>query len=125
MTHHKKRPLATRRLNLLSGVGALSLIAVIPLYYSQIISWYAAIYWVSLSSITFILYALDKQAAKKQRWRIKETTLHMLALFGGWPGALLAQQLFRHKSAKGRFKLILWLTIISNIGLCYLLLSAK
>lgn len=52
------------------------------------------------SGITFIAYALDKRAAKKQSWRIQESRLHLLALLDGWPGALLAQQVLRHKSAK-------------------------
>ena len=53
-----------------------------------------------LSLIAFIAYAIDKSAARRGAWRIKEGTLHILGLMGGWPGALLAQQTLRHKSKK-------------------------
>jgi len=53
-----------------------------------------------LSLVTFIVYAIDKSAARKGSWRIKESTLHILAFTGGWPGALLAQKTLRHKSVK-------------------------
>ncbi|EGQ7696847.1 DUF1294 domain-containing protein [Vibrio vulnificus] len=54
--------------------------------------------------------------AKDGRWRTPESTLHLLSLLGGWPGALLAQFLLRHKSKKQPFKFILWLTITLNIA---------
>jgi uncharacterized membrane protein YsdA (DUF1294 family) len=52
------------------------------------------------SLIAFVAYALDKAAARAGRWRTQESTLHLLALIGGWPGALLAQRQFRHKTAR-------------------------
>ncbi|MGL6122255.1 MAG: DUF1294 domain-containing protein, partial [Shewanella sp.] len=54
--------------------------------------------YLTLSLLTFIAYAIDKSAAKRNKWRTKESTLHLLALMGGWPGALFAQNLLRHKS---------------------------
>ncbi len=66
------------------------------------------------SLLTFMFYAIDKSAAKKGRWRIKETTLHWLSLFGGWPGALLAQKILRHKNRKRSFQLVFWLTVLLN-----------
>ncbi|WP_318440087.1 cold shock and DUF1294 domain-containing protein [Photobacterium leiognathi] len=67
-----------------------------------------------LSVVTFAVYAHDKRAAQAEKWRTKEATLHLLALIGGWPGALWAQKILRHKSQKQPFKAILWLTIIVN-----------
>ena len=67
------------------------------------------------SVVTFIVYRIDKAAAKKGRWRIPEATLHLLALIGGWPGALTAQQLLRHKTRKQPFLFIFWITVILNI----------
>lgn len=67
-----------------------------------------------LSLLTFVLYAVDKQAARRGRWRIRESTLHLLALCGGWPGALLAQRWIRHKSRKAAFQLRFWLTVLLN-----------
>ena len=57
--------------------------------------WVAGVY-AGLSCITFLAYAMDKSAAAKGAWRTPEKTLHVLALAGGWPGALLAQQFLRH-----------------------------
>jgi len=68
-----------------------------------------------LSLITYIAYTLDKSAAQSGQWRIQEGTLHLLALAGGWPGALLAQNNLRHKSSKEEFRVIFWLTVIINI----------
>jgi uncharacterized membrane protein YsdA (DUF1294 family) len=68
------------------------------------------------SVITFLVYAQDKSAAKHGRWRTKESTLHGLALTGGWPGALLAQKVLRHKSSKAAFQRVFWLTVVVNVG---------
>jgi len=72
--------------------------------------------YILASLITFITYAIDKSAAKKGNWRTPESTLHMLSLLGGWPGAILAQQKLRHKSQKQPFRAIFWLTVITNCG---------
>lgn len=68
------------------------------------------------SVFTFIAYAIDKSAATQGNRRTPESTLHLLALAGGWPGALLAQQLLRHKSAKAEFRLTFWATVVLNIA---------
>jgi uncharacterized membrane protein YsdA (DUF1294 family)/cold shock CspA family protein len=69
------------------------------------------------SLLTFIIYAKDKSAARKGRWRTKENKLHVLALLGGWPGALIAQQTLRHKSQKTEFRMVFWLTVVLNCGI--------
>lgn len=66
------------------------------------------------SLLAFITYAFDKKAARDGRWRTQESTLHLLALVGGWPGALLAQYRLRHKSAKASFLLVFWTTVSLN-----------
>ena len=77
------------------------------------------------SLIAFITYALDKAAARAGRWRTQESTLHLLALIGGWPGALLAQRQFRHKTAKTSFLVIFWATVLLNCGALGWLLTAN
>jgi len=67
-----------------------------------------------ISLLTFLVYAKDKSAAKKGAWRTPETTLHLFSLFGGWPGALVAQQTLRHKSKKQSFRFVFWLTVLLN-----------
>lgn len=66
------------------------------------------------SVIAFAMYADDKSAAVKGRWRTSESTLHTIALVGGWPGALVARQVFRHKTSKQPFRSIFWFTVIAN-----------
>ena len=70
----------------------------------------------AMSMATFITYALDKRAATRGEWRVPEATLHGLALACGWPGALLAQRLLRHKSVKPSFRRIYWLTVAVNVA---------
>jgi len=69
-------------------------------------------FYICLNLITIIVYYLDKRAAIQKRRRVSEATLHLLALVGGWPGAILAQQLFRHKTQKRSFKMVFWLTVL-------------
>jgi uncharacterized membrane protein YsdA (DUF1294 family)/cold shock CspA family protein len=68
----------------------------------------------AVSLLTFIAYALDKSAAQSGQWRTKESTLHYLAILGGWPGAYLAQKYLRHKSKKKSFLTIFWVTVVFN-----------
>ena len=76
---------------------------------------YTASYIAVLSLFTFFMYWKDKRAAIKDKDRTPEKTLHLLSLLGGWPGALLAQKKFRHKTKKIRFKIVFWLTVLLNI----------
>lgn len=69
-----------------------------------------------LSFVAFICYGIDKRNAIKGRWRVSEKTLHLWAVIGGWPGALVAQKIFRHKTQKRSFIMMLWLGIIANIS---------
>jgi len=75
-----------------------------------------SILYFALSLAAFLAYALDKSAAETGRWRIQENTLHILGLAGGWPGAVFAQQLLRHKSSKREFQMTFWLTVMLNGG---------
>ncbi|WP_374328783.1 DUF1294 domain-containing protein [Azonexus sp.] len=68
------------------------------------------------SLVAFFAYAFDKSAALRNQWRTKEDTLHLFALLGGWPGALAAQRLLRHKSAKASFQATFWVTVVLNCG---------
>lgn len=69
-----------------------------------------------VSVLTFAMYAYDKSAARRSAQRIPENTLHMLALLGGWPGALFAQQRLRHKSIKRSFQVVFWITLLINVS---------
>lgn len=75
----------------------------------------AALY-AGASLVTFLAYAADKSAARRGTRRTPETTLHGLALACGWPGALVAQQLLRHKSTKAAFRPVFWGTVVLNVA---------
>lgn len=77
------------------------------------------------SIVTFIAYDIDKSAAQNNRWRIKESTLHLFGLAGGWPGALLAQKTLRHKSKKQEFQTVFWVTVLVNCFILGWLLTTK
>lgn len=83
------------------------------------------VFYILFSFITFIMYAVDKSAARKGNWRTKETSLHLLSLAGGWPGALLAQKLVRHKTRKQPFVTIFWITTLVNAGIFVWLLTPE
>ena len=70
--------------------------------------------YIAGSVITFLAYARDKSAARNNRWRTPESTLHLLSLIGGWPGALVAQRVLRHKSSKQPFRTVFWGTVLLN-----------
>lgn len=63
------------------------------------------------SAAAFGLYWYDKRQAKTGQWRTPENVLHGVELLGGWPGALLAQQVFRHKTRKVSFQVVFWLIV--------------
>ncbi|WP_455383781.1 DUF1294 domain-containing protein [Acidihalobacter prosperus] len=90
----------------LAGVGAAVWTAALP----QLVLFV----YLGASLATFVAYALDKSAARRGAWRTAESTLHLLSLAGGWPGALIAQSSLRHKSRKQPFRSVFWLTVVVN-----------
>jgi len=76
------------------------------------------------SIVLFALYARDKRAARSGGRRIPEGALHLLAMVGGWPGALLAQTTLRHKTRKQPFRAVFVMTVLLNCVLLALLAAA-
>ncbi len=68
------------------------------------------------SLVSFVLYGFDKQRARTDGQRVPEKRLHVLALLGGWPGATLGQQFFRHKTVKTRFRIVFWGTVACHLA---------
>lgn len=73
---------------------------------------WAALAYPLVSLFSFCQYWMDKQSAQKGRWRTPENSLHIAELAGGWPGALVAQQVFRHKTRKVSFQLVFWIIVV-------------
>lgn len=67
-----------------------------------------------MSAVTFCAYALDKARARRGGWRIAEKTLHGLELLGGWPGALVAQRVVKHKRRKASYMLVFGLIVLAH-----------
>lgn len=118
-----RRPTSASHLNpVLLWLGAVALCAVVLAAVASAIPRAVAAVYLATSAATVLAYAFDKSAAQRGRWRTKETTLHALSLAGGWPGALVAQQLFRHKTRKENFRAAFWMTVVANLcGLFWLL----
>jgi uncharacterized membrane protein YsdA (DUF1294 family)/cold shock CspA family protein len=84
--------------------------------------------YVIASTVAFFVYAHDKAAASNDCWRTQESTLHFVGLIGGWPGALAAQEITRHKSKKRSFQVVFWGTVMLNcaaLGWLFLDAGAK
>lgn len=75
----------------------------------------ALAYW-GVSFVSYLVYWRDKDAAGAKEGRVPESTLHLLDLLGGWPGALIAQQQFRHKTVKASFQATFWVTVFLNVA---------
>ena len=61
-------------------------------------------YLAAINVITFLIYGIDKWKAKKQKWRISESTLLILAVIGGSMGAWIGMKTWHHKSLHKKFK---------------------
>jgi uncharacterized membrane protein YsdA (DUF1294 family)/cold shock CspA family protein len=83
------------------------------------------ILYIVVSILTFGIYAGDKTAAQKGKWRTSENTLHLFSLVGGWPGAVIAQSQLRHKSKKLSFRIVFWFTVVINCGILGWLLTPE
>lgn len=68
----------------------------------------------ALSGASFVACDLDKHRAARGGARFAEASLLTLDLLGGWPGGLLAQRLWRHKTAKASYQLAFWLIVAAH-----------
>ncbi len=64
---------------------------------------YIAVYLAVINLAGFLSMALDKQKARRNKWRIPEATLFLFAIFGGSAGCLLGMRIFHHKTQIPKF----------------------
>ena len=69
-----------------------------------------------INMLTLVMYGADKMAARKGMRRVPEATLLVFGVTGGWPGAIVGQQLFRHKTQKQPFKTYFIISVIVSIS---------
>ena len=114
------------KLLLLVGLSVLPLCGSVQLLLAHGFIWLLGAY-PAVSLVSFFQYWSDKNSAQKGRWRTPENTLQITALLGGWPGALVAQQVFRHKTRKLSFQLPFWLIVLAHqvFWLDWLLLKGR
>ena len=74
---------------------------------------------VAINTIGFMLYSYDKLAGKRSWSRVPELILHLLVLLGATPMAIVAQQLFWHKTTKRRFQVVFWLIALFQVIVIY------
>ncbi|EAW1721533.1 DUF1294 domain-containing protein [Salmonella enterica subsp. indica] len=78
--------------------------------------------WFLLANVlTLVIYGMDKMAARKTWRRVPESTLLVFGVVGGWPGAIVGQQLFRHKTQKQPFKTYFIVSVIVSISVTVVL----
>lgn len=107
-----------------AAMGAVALLAIVGAGAAGKHSVVVAAVYVALGLVSYLMYFFDKMAAERSAQRTPENTLHLFDLLGGWPGALIAQQQFRHKTIKQPFQAIFWVTVVVNlVGAWWLLHS--
>lgn len=97
-----------------TAVAGFAAIVALEVMFWGMPAWVVAIYG-GVSIVSFAFYWQDKNAAIAGTWRVPETQLHLLGLVGGWPGGVIAQIHFRHKTKKEKFARDFWYTVLLNV----------
>jgi len=100
---------------------------IVSVVYSHSIQWlplWFMVFFIACNIISFIFYGIDKLAAIKYWQRTPEKHFYVLALLGGWPGSILGQIVFNHKTSKISFRRWFYIMSSANVVLMtYYLLS--
>ncbi|WP_165233576.1 DUF1294 domain-containing protein [Aquisphaera insulae] len=104
------------------AIPAFLVLYLVAVFLWQVPHWVAGVYLVA-SVLAFVIYGLDKAAARANTRRVPESTLLAIGLLGGWPGARIAQQVFRHKTSKTSFQVAFWITVVLNVAAFLVLFS--
>ena len=80
-------------------------------------------YLLIINALGFLLMLVDKWKAKKNRWRVRESTLLLIAALGGSVGSLLGMYLFRHKTLHLKFTLGILLILAAQCFVVVLVMA--
>ena len=80
-------------------------------------------YLLGINLLTFLIYGIDKWKARRDKWRVPEATLLMLAALGGSVGALLGMSVFHHKTKHKKFLTGVPLILLAQVILAWLIFS--
>ena len=83
---------------------------------------YFLLYLLIINAIGFLIMLIDKEKAKKKKWRIPEATLMGIAAIGGSIGSLMGMYTFRHKTKHLKFTLGIPAILVAQLilaGLAY------
>ena len=97
-------------------IGVLALLLITFAFFAHKLPPVVAGAYFLFSLISFLAYMKDKYAAQRDAWRTPESTLHLLDAIGGWPGGIIAQKVFHHKTIKQSFQFGFWLSVAANVG---------
>ena len=81
------------------------------------------LYLLIINAAGFLSMLVDKHKARKNKWRIPERTLLLIALLGGSAGSLLGMYTVRHKTKHLKFTIGVPLILAAQIGLIIWLLK--
>ena len=81
------------------------------------------VYLLIVNAVGFILMLVDKTKARKNKWRIPEATLFLVAAIGGSVGSILGMYTFRHKTKHIKFIVGMPLILAVQIVIAILILT--
>jgi uncharacterized membrane protein YsdA (DUF1294 family) len=104
----------------LSAKRSLLILAALLVLGVSIFLWYQGLpilyaYLIGISIIALLFYGYDKYQSTHHGFRVPEIILHAITLAGGTPGALLGQQVFRHKTSKRSFRVWFYLIVLVQV----------
>ena len=76
---------------------------------------FLVVYYLLITVVTFLAYGVDKRKAIKGQWRIPERALISLAFAGGFLGAIFGMIMFRHKTKKLKFRILVPISAILHV----------
>lgn len=122
------RPVRSRSSRASDAVAFVGVAAFVALYVLVQVLWgplsiWVLVLYVGASLLNIVAYGADKSASMSGGRRIPESSLIALGIIGGWPGGVIAQRVFRHKTRKVSFRISFWGAVLLNV-IAFVLLAS-